>query len=47
LLRRYFGADIPSVPDRSYLPRAGRLYDYIDVTDRLVGDGRGAGDETR
>lgn len=37
LLQRYFGAEVPREPDRSYIPRAGRLYDHVDVTDRLLG----------
>ena len=35
ILRRYFGLDIPYAPNRSYGDRYGRLYDLVDLTDRL------------
>ena len=45
LLQRYFGADIPRAPDRSYIPRANRLYDHVDVTDRLLSARLGVEDD--
>ena len=35
ILRRYFGFDVPRSPDRSYGSRNGRIYDYVDLTERL------------
>ena len=36
VLDRYFGEDIPLLPDHSYTSRVwARPYDLIDVTDRL------------
>jgi hypothetical protein len=36
ILSAYFGADLPSLPDRSYdWPDNDHIYDFIDVTDRL------------
>jgi hypothetical protein len=35
---RYFGTDLPLLPDRSYVSRTPDLpYDLIDITDRIVG----------
>jgi hypothetical protein len=36
VLRRYFGADLPNEPDRSYASPYSRPYDLIDITDRLA-----------
>jgi len=35
VLRRYFGADIPDLPDRSYTLANGAPYDQTDITERL------------
>ncbi|MFV2062550.1 MAG: hypothetical protein ACC726_03435, partial [Chloroflexota bacterium] len=35
VLRRYFDADMPYLPDRSYTIRGGALYDQTDITERL------------
>jgi hypothetical protein len=36
ILSAYFGADLPPLPDRSYdWPDNDRIYDFVDVTDRL------------
>jgi hypothetical protein len=36
LLREYFGADLPDLPNRSYTwPDKGHIYDFRDVTDEL------------
>jgi hypothetical protein len=35
VLRRYFGAELPNLPDRSYASSAARPYDLIELTHRL------------
>lgn len=36
ILREYFGADLPPLPDRSYTwPDNDHLYDFLDITDLL------------
>ena len=35
LFRRYFGADLPDLPDRSYTSTKAEPYDFLDITDRL------------
>ena len=37
ILSRYHGLDLPRSPDRSYGSRFGRVYDFVDITDRLAG----------
>jgi hypothetical protein len=36
LFRRYFGADLPDLPDLSYVSSRARPYDLIDVTARIL-----------
>ena len=37
VLGRYFGADLPLLPDRLYTYRdKAHLYDFNDITDRLL-----------
>ena len=36
LFRRYFGADVPDLPDRIYGSAKDRPYDMIDITDRVA-----------
>ena len=36
ILREYFGADLPDLPNRSYgYPDNDHTYDFIDITDQL------------
>jgi hypothetical protein len=38
VLREYFGADLPPLPDRSFTwPDNDHIYDFEDITDRILG----------